>query len=90
MEVFGAVEAMDGETVLVTVLEGSESGWTSVVCEAARTACFWFPLATPTATPTMTLVRMRMMRTMIAMPLFVLYQRYEYVGTGEGVSTALG
>lgn len=81
------VEAMDGEVVGAMVLEGSESG---AVCAAARAACFWFSLVTPTATPTMTLRTMRKMRTMIAMPLFVLYQGREYVGTGEGVSSTLG
>jgi len=85
--VFGVVEARGWE---VTVLGESESGATSAGRVVARAACLCFSLVTPTATPTMTLMRMRTMSTMIAMPRFVLYQWYVYVGTGEGVSTALG
>jgi len=62
----------------------------SVAAAAANSDCLCFSPLTPTATPTMILMRMRATRTIIAMPLFVLYQWYVYDGTGEGESIAVG
>ena len=87
------VEGIAGEgaeRMAPEVVESASAASTAVVCAAAIAACLFCSPLTPTATPTMTLMRIRRMRTMIAMPLFVLYQRYLYEGTGEGASTAVG
>lgn len=72
---------------------GSGSG--VVESESAPTAaivaaCFFCSPLTATATPTMILMTISTTRIMIAMPLFVLYQRDVYEGTGEGESAAIG
>ena len=75
------VEVRSGETVL----EELESAG---ACAAAIAACLCFSSVTPSIIPTMILRTMTMTRTIIAMPLFVLYQQYG--GTGEGESAATG
>ena len=82
------LEGITGEDAEVMVSGVVESAPTAAIAAA----CFFCSPLTPTATPTMILMTIRATRIMIAMPLFVLYQRdvYEDEGAREGESAAIG